>query len=543
MMKDGGLIKDVKVKLLLSSRVEMQNVIDIARQQALTSQNLIQTLAAANRFDASSLQLPALLPNMLSALPNIRLPNLSALSTNMPMPTMPTMPTISTLSNIPPMHFPIPPTITESKPENMKPALVVPKPGQLLEKKDEEAHSKSRSRSHSTSRSKSRSRSRSHDRRSYRDKYGKYNNKSRERYRRRDRSRSKDHDTNNSRSRSRDRYRKRSRSRDCKIRDKDYNIYKSKDKRKDGDKNKIDEAREKSPLKNEKFSQKRLDQDARYRSISETHQKSNDQQMEIQNNSDSKSKFKMTLTTLNKQNSNFFEHKENDVNNIKVNQVENKNDSNSQVSETKTEEEKNMNWYPNLIPSPIMPSWMISQVTTESSVTNANAKETQACVTTSAEQKFEVPPVPIGMYPFAQNFPTPPTGLYQFGAFPPAPNSGIQSAMPTGFPMPPIPTPMFNQFQSTQSSTVNNTIERRNESNRKESKEFEEDVDCFGRDRKQYKKHGSYSPDQNINNYENGEFYDKRDGYKSKIEYTYENKSYMYSRQSFDDEDSRSSRK
>ena len=42
MMLDGGKIKEVKIKLLLSSRAEMQKVIELARQQSLTLQNFMQ---------------------------------------------------------------------------------------------------------------------------------------------------------------------------------------------------------------------------------------------------------------------------------------------------------------------------------------------------------------------------------------------------------------------------------------------------------------------------------------------------------------------
>lgn len=42
MLADGGCIKEVKVKLLLSSRNEMQKVIETARQQALNLQSIMQ---------------------------------------------------------------------------------------------------------------------------------------------------------------------------------------------------------------------------------------------------------------------------------------------------------------------------------------------------------------------------------------------------------------------------------------------------------------------------------------------------------------------
>lgn len=42
MMKDGGKIKEMKIKLLLSSRTEMQKVIEVARQQSLSLQTFMQ---------------------------------------------------------------------------------------------------------------------------------------------------------------------------------------------------------------------------------------------------------------------------------------------------------------------------------------------------------------------------------------------------------------------------------------------------------------------------------------------------------------------
>lgn len=42
MLSDGGCIKEVKVKLLLSSRNEMQKVIETARQQAMNLQSIMQ---------------------------------------------------------------------------------------------------------------------------------------------------------------------------------------------------------------------------------------------------------------------------------------------------------------------------------------------------------------------------------------------------------------------------------------------------------------------------------------------------------------------
>ncbi|XP_011315110.1 uncharacterized protein DDB_G0283697 [Fopius arisanus] len=47
MMHDGGKIKEMKIKLLLSSRTEMQKVIETARQQTLSLQSFMQTPAVA----------------------------------------------------------------------------------------------------------------------------------------------------------------------------------------------------------------------------------------------------------------------------------------------------------------------------------------------------------------------------------------------------------------------------------------------------------------------------------------------------------------
>ncbi|XP_012256329.2 uncharacterized protein LOC105686255 [Athalia rosae] len=46
MMNDGGKIKEMKIKLLLSSRTEMQKVIEAARQQTISLQSFMQTSAA-----------------------------------------------------------------------------------------------------------------------------------------------------------------------------------------------------------------------------------------------------------------------------------------------------------------------------------------------------------------------------------------------------------------------------------------------------------------------------------------------------------------
>lgn len=47
MMHDGGKIKEMKIKLLLSSRTEMQKVIEAARQQTLSLQSFMQTAPVA----------------------------------------------------------------------------------------------------------------------------------------------------------------------------------------------------------------------------------------------------------------------------------------------------------------------------------------------------------------------------------------------------------------------------------------------------------------------------------------------------------------
>lgn len=56
MLSDGGCIKDVQVRLLLSSRNEMQKVIDAARQQTLYNVYMQQNSMQQNSMQQNSMQ-------------------------------------------------------------------------------------------------------------------------------------------------------------------------------------------------------------------------------------------------------------------------------------------------------------------------------------------------------------------------------------------------------------------------------------------------------------------------------------------------------
>lgn len=160
MLSDGGKIKQVKIKLLLSSRAEMQKVIEHARQQSMTLQNFMQIPTPP---------LSHALTSLMNSLPS----NLVATS------TPPLLPQQTTDAQVPPI-------------------------GPLIEKKDSDTVSNS-----SKDRRKERSRSRENDRRDRKDR-----DRERDRHRgsdrrRRDRSRSRDRRRRRDRTRSRDRSRSR----------------------------------------------------------------------------------------------------------------------------------------------------------------------------------------------------------------------------------------------------------------------------------------------------------------------------------------------
>lgn len=190
MLIDGGKIKEVKIKLFLSSRSEMQKVIETARAQSITMQTFMQMPPA----QITTAPLPA------AQIPPTPTQTAPALPTINQLPVKTTTPDIK-----PP---PLPPLPVDTMPsEAVKPEAETEKKDQDTEsvsskdaKRSRRGRSRSKSRSRDRSKSRERSRSRSRDR-SYR---------SKDRYRdrrRRDRSRSRDR-------RDRRRYRDRSRSRD-----------------------------------------------------------------------------------------------------------------------------------------------------------------------------------------------------------------------------------------------------------------------------------------------------------------------------------------
>ncbi|XP_054274657.1 uncharacterized protein LOC128994268 [Macrosteles quadrilineatus] len=217
MLTDGGKIKEVKIKLYLSSRSEMQKVIETARAQSMSLQTFMQM---------PSTQIPVI--------PATQIPPTPSQTT----PVIPPMPQINQIVSKPATPEIKPPPV----PVSSIPTPEVAKPEPETEKKDQDTDSisgkddkrgrKGRSRSKSKNRSKSKDRSRSRDR-----------SKSRDRSRDRSRSRDRNHRRKDNyrdrrrrnRSRSRDRrdrrrYRDRSRSRDRSRRS-------SKDKKRDYDRN------------------------------------------------------------------------------------------------------------------------------------------------------------------------------------------------------------------------------------------------------------------------------------------------------------------
>lgn len=588
MMKDGGMIKNTKVKLLLSSRVEMQKVIDAAKQQALTSQTLIQTLAAASQFDPNSLPIP-MLPNMLSMLPALRnLPGLSAMSAMPPMPSIPAVPTVSTLPTMTTTPMPVPAPTMPSKPADPKPAVPVittqPSVKEVRSYGDKKDDAKIVSQSRSRSESRSRSRSRSRDRRSHRDRYKR--DRSRDRKYRRDRSRSKGRDNNGSRSRSRDRYRKRSRSRDRKSRDqnrdrdRDYN-YRSRDKRHDSDVKKSADSKEKSPSKDKDSGTMKLDQDTRFKPIPEVQTIKSEK---VENSpisrltDDPKLSFKM-FNVPSKQNANSPEHQPKSVTDAAKSQTETKNNvPTPEMNSLPTQPDQNMvNWWAGMMRPQMMPTWMMPQATAKpdgSSEAEKNSKNAN-------NQAPNVPPIPFGMYPFGQGFPPAPGAMYPFaGTYP---GATIPPGMPAGMPFPSVPnviptqnSSMPNAMPMTSAMPTPNAMSMRNTSasnstpasnpsvpsvncdkkkaaeeladlKRRDSKlDSETECDGFGRQRKRTtRRFDSYSPpdDRNAKNYDsNQDTEGRRDGRRSRFDNAYDTRKYGSSRNSFDSEDSRNSR-
>ncbi|KAG8303441.1 uncharacterized protein LOC124361016 [Homalodisca vitripennis] len=204
MLIDGGKIKEVKIKLFLSSRSEMQKVIETARAQSLSLQSFMQM---------SSAQIPVATPMTATHIPPTPVQTAPALP---PMPPVSQMPTKSATPEIKPPPLPSVSAVptAPTTPEAVKVEIEQEKKDQDNEsvssrdakrgRRNGRSRSKSKNRSKSRDRSKSRSKSR--DRSSSRDRSYRRKDRYRDR-RRRDRSRSRDR-------RDRRRYRDRSRSRD-----------------------------------------------------------------------------------------------------------------------------------------------------------------------------------------------------------------------------------------------------------------------------------------------------------------------------------------
>lgn len=204
MLIDGGKIKEVKIKLFLSSRSEMQKVIETARAQSLTMQTFMQMPPA----QITTNPIPA------TQIPPTPTQTTPVLPTQMPMKT--TAPDIKPL--IPPLPIENPPS------EQIKSEFEAEKKDQDTESVSSKDAKRSR-RGRSVSKSKSRDRSKSRERSRSRSRDRNYRNKDRYRdRRRRDRSRSRDR-------RDRRRHRDRSRSRDR------SSGKSSRDKKRDSDRN------------------------------------------------------------------------------------------------------------------------------------------------------------------------------------------------------------------------------------------------------------------------------------------------------------------
>lgn len=214
MLVDGGKIKEVKIKLFLSSRTEMQKVIETARQQTLNLQNFMQM--SAPQIAAS--QIPT---------PQIPTPQIPAQQIPVPPIAPPNLPVHPAMIN------PVAPAITQSVPVKIMtpdikqltpamPQIPIEQNEAIIqeieqEKKDTDLESntskeKRDRRDRSRTRDRSRDRSKSRDRRDYR-------GRDRDRYRdrrRREKSRSRDRRRRltKERSRSRDRNVRRNTSRE-----------------------------------------------------------------------------------------------------------------------------------------------------------------------------------------------------------------------------------------------------------------------------------------------------------------------------------------
>lgn len=213
MLRDGGKIKEIKIRLFLSSRTEMQKIIDQARQQSLGMQQFMamptmpQMQVPVSNMTVPSMPVQNVAMQNMQNVPGMQVPmqnvqNVATMVSHMvakpddnnvvPPPAAPA-PAIAVLPVQPEPVPAAPPSATSTTSVRGDPEK---------DKKDKRrrrtrSHSRDRSDSRSKSRSTSRSRSRSKDRKG----------RDRDRYydRRRRRSRSRDHRRRRDRSRSRER--------------------------------------------------------------------------------------------------------------------------------------------------------------------------------------------------------------------------------------------------------------------------------------------------------------------------------------------------
>ncbi len=503
-MKDGGLIKEAKVKLLLSSRVEMQKVIDAARQQALNSQNLMQTLASAasaGRIEPSSLHQVPLLPNMLAALPALRtlagmgaLPTLATMPTTQTLPAMPPAANVAGLSTLPySAPTPAPAPAPKVEPEKISQSPIINTDNRSREGRDGSRKNRSKSRS--------RSRSRSRDGKDYRDRY-RYDDRSRDRKWHRDRSRSAERDDSSGRSRGRDANRRRSRSRDRRSRDRDRDYYRSKDKINDQDRSKLNDTRDTSPFRCDRNGLRTLEQNSRF-----------------------------GRETVDVPKSDTMKTPPVWLQNPVTDNKESRNEYSPQLPVMKT----GASWYSGMMPSNTINPWILQSNDKLASASNA---EPFKSVSPSMQPKPEIPKLSFGIFPFGRNVSQASSTVYPLGAYPAITRPDVPRELAKNFPGSTASGAVFRQFHSSEVSRRDSEERIRMADIRKrDSEELDDDVDCFGRQRRKYGKR-SHSPERN-----NGEYYDKRDSYRPKNDYSYDYKAYGYHRDAHDEEDSRCSRK
>lgn len=558
MAKDGGDIKGVKVRLLLSSRVEMQKVIDTARQQALNSQNLLQTLQQ-HQFDPSAAAMPVTIPpNLLSVLPGlVNLPGMGSLPMIPNMPTLPNLPAMPGMpAGLAQMPFPMPvtsaatPVTANNKPTSAPALPTQPRTTTNAEPADKKKENvpQSRIQKSSKSRSRSRSSSRSQDRRGYRDKYRSRDGRSSERKYRRDRSKSRDRDKKSDRSRSRDRYRRRSRSRERRNddRSRDYRN-RSKERRRDSDRNST---------------------------------KKDSNAVEAAANA-TKASFKATG----------FNSAANvplpigKPNDIKIPGLGDKSFTNNAsatppmtaaaksspiVDPAKSAAGSKATWPASMVP-PTAPSWATG-------IPGLAEGKSPAEAAKSASSSASTPAVTSAAMPHMPSMPGMPTmpnmsamgasmsnmasmpfnmaaaysmayggapNMYGMNRFPLTAQQA--AAMYPGYPMSMMAQPGYGQYQPTASpaaaaepkSAAQQSVDVepahiQDEPNNGDEEE-EEEVDCFGRVRKKSRR-PSYSPEKVNNSYENGDRYDRRDSYRSRGNNSYGK---SYHRDSYNHDDNR----